>query len=138
MWSALGSLVLPHITKYLTPVMGVGCLLLGICYWYQHNEYENICGLYDRLQIEKEKCDTEYALEKIKFNSIIDKQNISIEQYKLDLEQFTSTVNKKEKELAEARFQLQEQVNQELAKDSSSDNQLAIISKVLYDFSKGK
>ena len=44
----------------------------------------------------------------------------------------------KEKELAEARFQLQEQVNQELAKDSSSDNQLAIINKVLYDFSKGE
>jgi hypothetical protein len=40
-----------------------------------------MCGLYNRLQIEKEKCDAEYALEKIKFNSIINKQNISIEQF---------------------------------------------------------
>ena len=138
MWSALWNLVIPHITKYLTPVLGVGCLLLGAYNWYLHNEYEKISESYSIIKLEKEKCESEYALEKIKFQSAINKQNISIEQYKLNLEQFTSTVNEKEKELAEARFQLQEQVNQELAKDSSSDNQLAIINRVLYDFSKGK
>ena len=48
-----------------------------------------------------------------------------------------TTVHIKEKELADVRYQLQEQVNQELAKDSSSDNQLTIVNRILYDFSKG-
>ena len=137
MWTALVNLVLPSITKYLTSAIGVGCLLLGIYCWYQHNEYENLCELYNTIKLEKEKCEAEYALDKIKFKNALQQQNIQIEQYKINLEQFTKEVTNKEKELAEARFQLQEQVNQELAKDSSSDNQLAIINKVLYDFSKG-
>lgn len=137
MWSALGNLVLPHITKYLTPILGVGCLLLGLYAWYQHNAYEDMHEAYNKEKLAKELLETQYALEQEKFKSTIAKQNIRIEQYELDLKQFETTVSIKEKELAETRYQLQEQVNQELAKDSSSDNQLTIVNRILYDFSKG-
>lgn len=137
MWSALQNLVLPHITKYLTPILGVGCLLLGLYAWYQHNAYEDMYEAYNKEKLARELLETQYALEQEKFKSTIAKQNIRIEQYELDLKQFATTVNIKEKELAETRYQLQEQVNQELAKDSSSDNQLTIVNRILYDFSKG-
>lgn len=137
MWSALQSLVLPHITKYLTPILGVGCLLLGLYGWYQHNAYEDMFEAYNKEKLARELLETQYALEQEKFKSTIAKQNNRIEQYELDLKQFETTVDIKEKELAETRYQLQEQVNQELAKDSSSDNQLTIVNRILYDFSKG-
>ena len=135
MWTALVNLVMPQISKYLIPIAGIGYLLLGAYCWYQHNSYENLYELYCIEKLEKEKCEAEYALEKIKFKSIITQQNSTIEQYQIDLKQFTSTVNSKEKELAEIRYQLQEQVNKELAVDSSSDKQLEIINRIMYEFS---
>ena len=41
----------------------------------------------------------------------------------------------KEKELQAARFKLQEQINSELAQDSSAENQLKIMTRVMKDFS---
>ena len=138
MWTTIVNLVKPQVVKYLIPVMGIGYLLLGAYCWYQHNNYENLYGLYCIEKLEKEKCEAEYALEKLKFKTIITQQNSAIEQYEINLKQFTDTVNSKEKELAEVRYQLQEQIHKELAVDSSSDKQLEIMNRIMYEFSNSQ
>lgn len=135
MWTTLVNLVTPQISKYLIPIAGIGYLLLGAYCWYQYNNYEKLYGLYCIEKLEKEKCEAEYALEQLKFKTTIAQQNATLEQYEINLKQFTSTVHSKEKELAEVRYQLQEQINKELAVDSSSDKQLELINRIMHEFS---
>lgn len=136
MWSILQKLVLPQLSKHLTLVLGIGCLLLGLYGWYTHTAYENMYKLYNEECIARELLETQYVLEQDKFKTTITQQNTQIEQYKINLEQFEQTVHTKEKELAETRYKLQEQVNLELAKDPSCENQLTIVNRILYEFSK--
>jgi hypothetical protein len=93
--------------------------------------------MYQQEKLAKELLQSQYEVEQLKFKHALSQQNNAIEQYQINFKQFESTVSLKEKELTEARFKLQEQIKRELQTDSSSDKQLAIIDKVLNEFSKG-
>ena len=74
-------------------------------------------------------------VQKIKTDDIINKLNSNIDKYKIDLQFYTDTIKKKEKELEEIRLNKQNMINDELSKDSSNDNQLKIINRLLHEFS---
>lgn len=137
MFSVLQNSILPYLTKYLVPVLGTGCLLLIVYCVYCNGKYDDMYDMYCREKLAKELLQSQYDLEQLKFKHTLSQQNSTIEQYQINFKQFESTVSSKEKELAETRFKLQEQIKNELKIDSSNSNQLAIMSKVLNEFSKG-
>ena len=135
MWTTVTNFIMPYISKYLTPVLVVACIVLGFIVW---NQDSTITDLNKKLVAVETKAKLDLALynsERALAKSTIDKQNSDIEKYKFDLAAYERTVNQKEKELQAARFKLQEQVNNELAQDSSAENQLKIMTRVMKDFS---
>ena len=135
MWTTVISFITPYISKYILPVLVVACIVLGFIVW---NQDSTITNLNKKLVTVETKAKLDLALydsERILAKSTIDKQNSDIEKYKFDLAAYQRTVTQKEKELQTARFKLQEQINKELAQDSSAENQLKIITRELKDFS---
>ena len=135
MWTTVISFITPYISKYILPVLVVTCIVLGLVVW---NQDSTITDLNKKLVTVETKAKLDLALynsERALAKSTIDKQNSDIEKYKFDLTAYERTVNQKEKELQAARFKLQEQINNELAQDSSAENQLKIMTRVMKDFS---
>lgn len=135
MWTTVISFIMPYISKYILPVLVVTCIVLGLIVW---NQDSTITDLNKKLVTVETKAELDLALynsERILAKSTINKQNSDIEKYKFDLAAYQRTVTQKEKELQAARFKLQEQINKELAQDSSAENQLRIMTRELKDFS---
>ena len=72
--------------------------------------------------------------ERIKAKTVIDEQNSKVSEYEVDVIAATTRVNKKEKALIEERV-IQQQVDKELSTDSSPNNQLRVVTKIMKDFS---
>ena len=135
MWTTVANFIMPYVSKYILPVLVVTCIVLGFIVW---NQDSTITNLNKKLVTVETKAKLDLALynsERTLAKSTIDKQNSDIEKYKFDLAAYQRTVTQKEKELQAARFKLQEQINKELAQDSSAENQLRIMTRELKDFS---
>ena len=135
MWTTVVNFVMPYISKYILPVLVVACIVLGFITWTQNTA---ITDLNKKLVAVETKAELDLALynsERALAKQTITKQNTDIEQYKIDIAAYERTVTQKEKELQTTRFKLQEQINKELAQDSSAENQLKIMTRVMKDFS---
>ena len=66
---------------------------------------------------------------------LTDNQNFKISEYEVDTVAVTARVNEKEKALIEERVIQQQQVDKELSADSSPNNQLRVVTKIMKDFS---
>ena len=73
--------------------------------------------------------------ERVKAKTVIDNQNSKISEYEVDTVAVTARVNEKEKALIEERVIQQQQVDKELSADSSPNNQLRVVIKIMKDFS---
>ena len=135
MWSFIIENIWSFISKNITLLLGFLCLILFSVLWYTNNKLDKISYDYYYIKSQYEVQKQLYKSEKIKTDDIINKLNSNIDKYKIDLQSYTDTIKKKEKELEEIRLNKQSMINDELSKDSSNDNQLKIVNRLLYEFS---
>lgn len=135
MWSFIIKNIWSFISKNITLLLGFLCLILFSILWYTNNKLDKISYDYYYIKSQYEVQKQLYESEKIKTDDIINKLNSNIDKYKIDLQSYTDTIKKKEKELEEIRLNKQNIINDELSKDSSNDNQLKIVNRLLYEFS---
>ena len=135
MWSFIIENIWSFISKNITLLLGFLCLILFSVLWYTNNKLDKISYDYYYIKSQYEVQKQLYKSEKIKTDDIINKLNSNIDKYKIDLQSYTDTIKKKEKELEEIRLNKQSMINDELSKDSSNDNQLKIINRLLHEFS---
>lgn len=135
MWSFTIENIWPYISKYMTLLLGFLSLILFSLLWYTNNKLDKISYDYYYIKSQYELQKQLYESEKIKTDDIINKLNLNIDKYKIDLQVYTNTIKEKEKELENIRLDEQNKINKELNKDSSNDNQLKIVNRLLHEFS---
>jgi len=119
--------------------IGVGLLIvilgIGGVISYQANKIDSLKTELTTCQVERKNERLVFEEERVKAKTAIDEQNSKVSKYEVDTVAVTARVNKKEKALIEERVIQQQQVDKELSTDSSSDNQLRVVTKIMKDFS---
>ena len=119
--------------------IGVGLLIvilgIGGVISYQANKIDSLKTELTTCQVERKNERLVLEEERVKAKTAIDEQSSKVSKYEVDTVAVTTRVNKKEKALIEERVIQQQQVDKELSTDSSSDNQLRVVTKIMKDFS---
>ena len=119
--------------------IGVGLLIIilgiGGVISYQANKIDSLKTELTTCQVERKNERLVFEEERVKAKTAIDEQNSKVSKYEVDTVAVTARVNKKEKALIEERVIQQQQVDKELSTDSSSDNQLRVVTKIMKNFS---
>ena len=121
--------------------LGVGVSLLivilgiGGVISYQANKIDSLKTELTICQVERKSERFIFEEERVKAKTVIDNQNFKISEYEVDTAAVTARVNEKEKALIEERAIQQQQVDKELSADSSPNNQLRVVIKIMKDFS---
>lgn len=111
-------------------ILGIGGVIL-----YQANKIDSLKTELTTCQVERKSERLIFEEERVKAKTVIDNQNFKISEYEVDTVAVTARVNKKEKALIEERAIQQQQVDKELSVDSSPNNQLRVVIKIMKDFS---
>ena len=128
-------LLLTNFTISLRLVLSIAFIILISVIIYQSNvittSKENIAVLeYQLVNVQ-----TMYTEEVSKAKDIIKKQNLSINQITMDKEYYENKVKLKEQELKEYTKLKKNSIMSDLLNDSSTENQLKLVTKILGDFS---
>lgn len=119
--------------------VGVGLLIvilgIGDVISYQANKIDSLKTELTTCQVERKSERLIFEEERVKAKTVIDNQNSKISEYEVDTAAATARVNEKEKALIEERAIQQQQVDKELSADSSPNNQLRVVIKIMKDFS---
>ena len=119
--------------------IGVGLLIvilgIGSVISYQANKIDSLKMELTTCQVERKSERFIFEEERNKAKTATDEQNSKVSEYEVDVIAATTRVNKKEKALIEERVIQQQQVNKELSADSSPNNQLRVVIKIMKDFS---
>ena len=119
--------------------VGVGLLIvilgIGGVISYQANKIDSLKTELTTCQVERKSERLIFEEERVKAKTVIDNQNSKISEYEVDTVAVTARVNEKEKALIEERVIQQQQVDKELSADSSPNNQLRVVIKIMKDFS---
>lgn len=119
--------------------VGVGLLIvilgIGGVISYQANKIDSLKTELTTYQVERKSERFIFEEERVKAKTVIDNQNFKISEYEVDTVTATARVNEKEKALIEERVIQQQQVDKELSADSSPNNQLRVVTKIMKDFS---
>ena len=111
-------------------ILGIGGVIL-----YQANKIDSLKTELTTCQVERKNERLIFEEERVKAKTVIDNQNFKISEYEVDTVAVTARVNKKEEALIEERVIQQQQVDKELSVDSSPNNQLRVVIKIMKDFS---
>ena len=111
-------------------VLGIGGVIL-----YQANKIDSLKTELTTCQVERKNERLIFEEERVKAKTAIDEQNAKISEYEIDAATVIAKVNKREKALIEERVVQQQQVDKELSADSSPNNQLRVVIKIMKDFS---
>ena len=111
-------------------ILGIGGVIL-----YQANKIDSLKTELTTCQVERKSERLIFEEERVKAKTVIDNQNFKISEYEVDTVAATARVNEKEKALIEERAIQQQQVDKELSADSSLNNQLRVVIKIMKDFS---
>ncbi len=128
-------LLLTNFTISLRLILSIAFIILISVIIYQSNvittSKENIAVLeYQLVNVQ-----TMYTEEVSKAKDIIKKQNLSINQITMDKEYYENKVKLKEQELKEYTKLKKNSIMSDLLNDSSTENQLKLVTKILGDFS---
>ena len=119
--------------------VGVGLLIvilgIGGIISYQANKIDSLKTELTTCQVKRKSERFIFEEERVKTKTVIDNQNSKISEYEVDTIAATARVNEKEKALIEERVIQQQQVDKELSADSSPNNQLRVVTKIMKDFS---
>lgn len=119
-------------SRIITICLIIVCTLAGIFY-YQASLY---MSKNDSLKHEMEAKEQVYKTELSKLSGALHSQNQAIEIYQANLDEVQKSISAKENELLSIRLEQEAMIEEELLKDSSSDNQLKLSRNLLYEFSK--
>lgn len=119
-------------SRIITICLIIVCTLAGIFY-YQASLY---MSKNDSLKHEMEAKEQVYKTELSKLSGALQSQNQAIEIYQANLDEVQKSISAKENELLSIRLEQEAMIEEELLKDSSSDNQLKLSRNLLYEFSK--
>lgn len=111
------------------------CVTIGSTLYYQACKIDSLKADLLTCQIERKNEKVIYNEECIKAKTVIDTQNDRISKYEINATAYSKAIHTKEKALIEARITQQQQLEKELNIDSSADNQLRILTKIMKDFS---
>ena len=111
------------------------CVIIGSTLYYQACKIDSLRADLLICQIEWKNEKAIYDEERLKAKTVIDTQNDRISKYEINATAYSKAVHTKEKALIEARITQQQQLDKELNIDSSADNQLRILTKIMKDFS---
>lgn len=111
------------------------CVTIGSTLYYQACKIDSLRADLLTCQIERKNEKAIYDEERLKAKTVIDTQNDRISKYEINATAYSKAVHTKEKALIEARITQQQQLDKELNIDSSADNQLRILTKIMKDFS---
>ena len=119
--------------------IGVGLLIvilgIGGVISYQANKIDSLKTELTTCQVERKNERLVFEEERVKAKTAIDEQNSKVSKYEVDTVVVTTRVNKKEKALIEERVIQQQQIDKELSTDSSPNNQLRVVTRIMKDFS---
>ena len=119
--------------------IGIGLLIvilgIGGIISYQANKIDLLKTELTTCQVERKSERLIFEEERVKAKTVIDNQNFKVSEYEVDTVAVTARVNEKEKALIEERAIQQQQVDKELSADSSPNNQLRVVTKIMKDFS---
>ena len=119
--------------------IGIGLLIvilgIGGIISYQANKIDLLKMELTTCQVERKSERLIFEEERVKAKTAIDEQNAKISEYEIDTATVIAKVNKREKALIEERVVQQQQIDKELSTDSSPNNQLRVITKIMKDFS---
>ena len=111
-------------------ILGIGGVIS-----YQANKIDSLKTELTTCQVERKSERLIFEEERVKAKTVIDNQNSKISEYEVDTVAATARVNEKEKALIEERVIQQQQADKELSTDSSPNNQLRVVIKIMKDFS---
>lgn len=111
------------------------CATIGSALYYQACKIDSLKADLLACQIERKNEKAIYDEERLKAKTTIDTQNDRISKYEINATAYSKAVQVKEEALIEARITQQQQLDKELNTDSSADNQLRILTKIMKDFS---
>lgn len=111
------------------------CVTIGSTLYYQACKIDSLKADLLTCQIEQKNEKAIYNEERLKAKTVIDTQNDRISKYEINAITYSKAIHTKEKALIEARITQQQQLEKELNIDSSADNQLRILTKIMKDFS---
>lgn len=109
-------------------------ILIGII-TYQSNKLSNLNEQLAVVEYRLSSMQAIYIDEITKAKDIINKQNTSIKQISIDKEYYESKVKQKEKELRQYSDNKKNTIIKNLEQDSSTENQLNMVTQILKDFS---
>lgn len=135
MFSTIWNLIPTNIKVYLGIGLTSLILVVGGIYSYQAYQINSLESKLNVCSVKLEYSRLIYDGEMAKAKKTIEDQNASISQFKLDSVNYENAIKQKNNDLLEANIIKQEEIKVELIKDSSSDNQLKIISNMLKEFS---
>lgn len=135
MWTNIVSFIMPYITKYVLPVISTICIILFLTIGILYSDNKDLHKELGEVKAISEQNNLLYERERLKAKTVIDTQNDRISKYEINATAYSKAIHTKEKALIEARITQQQQLDKELNIDSSADNQLRILTKIMKDFS---
>lgn len=102
-------------------------VILSICICTLSFKY---ISLYDEVNI--------LRTEKSTLENKLKIQNEEIEKYKISIEDYNSSVDTKIKDIQDKTKEYEKQILDKLKNDSSYKNQLNLVNRMMYEFSKNK
>ena len=122
--------------KGLIPSLLIGVILiLGIGTYFQYTKIGDLTKENSRLESEYSYLVDKTNKERETFKSTVNTLNSELERFKIDLDKYKLSVKAKTKELVKHRASQEQNVKNELEKDSSDVNQFKIINRILHGFS---
>lgn len=104
-------------------------------YKYQQYRIDDLSKQLSTSEISRQYDKIIYNIELEKAQKTISDQNIKIEEFRLDRENYELTLQDYEKELIAKKIKAQEDIQRELDIDNSLENQMRIMAVILQEFS---
>lgn len=123
-----------YIVKHITPVLGIMCFILTITVVIQHKYIHTLNKEITTLEVTSELKQAIYLEEKDKAHNTIEKLNRNIELYRADIQAIQKRIVSREQILEAINNNKEEAIRRELSIDSSKENQLKIIDRMLHEF----
>lgn len=138
MFNALWNLIPINYKIVAGVILAVIVLVIGGTFYYQSYKIDQYKTKLTTCQTERKYERDIYASEIKGYKLTIKNQNDAIQQYKVDVISYERTIKEKELALIEANSIKQTEIELELTKDSSCENQFKMMNNMLKEFSNGK
>lgn len=111
----------------------LGVVLVGTSYHITKLEKQ-----INTLKTEKQYLEANYKAEKELWENTVQEQNLKIEQYKADVEGYICSTKSNTDKIVSKNNSKQKELAERIATDSSIENQIKELSRLLHEFSENR